>query len=96
MSYFKCYLSQVIRSSVCVQSDPNQTPETPKPCMKRKASLFECVKYGISIEKAAAMSPADLTDADLHFLLQQGISRDLINRAYGLGSQPLEKNAVNH
>lgn len=64
------------------QADILRTTESSKPCVNRKATLTECVRYEINFEKAEVMNPEDLTQEELFFLLNQGIPIETIWKAY--------------
>ncbi len=55
-----------------------------KPCVKRQATFPECIKYGISPDKARTMRPEELTQFDVFFLLNHGVSVETISKVYQL------------
>jgi len=58
--------------------------QEPSACVVRKATPVECVQYGIDVDKARFMSPNELTNGDLVYLLDNGIPSETIFKVYGI------------
>lgn len=61
-----------------------------QPCVKRQATLVECVKYGIDTSRARLMTSAELTSEDLYFLLSSGVTLDVICDVYQIAHDDSE------